>query len=169
MTRGTAARLGVLLAALGFTGCKSVDAELSIPAPPDEIWSILMDGDGYGEWNPVLVHVEGEFRQGARLTYQMMTESGEATEVEARVVKLDPGKELNQAGGYWGILTFDHHWILEPVDGGTRVTQHEDYEGIGVLFFDPSWFEAAYGRGNRALRDRVMARASSPDERAAGS
>ncbi len=149
--------LGVVIAALAVAGCKSVDAQLTIPASPEEIWSILMDGENYGEWNPVLVKVEGEFREGARLTYQMMTESGEAAEVEARVVKLDPGRELNQAGGYWGILTFDHHWILEPVEGGTRVTQHEDYTGIGVLFFDPSWFESAYGLGNRNLRDRVLA------------
>ncbi|MDJ0788370.1 MAG: SRPBCC domain-containing protein [Myxococcota bacterium] len=145
-----------MVAALALSGCKSVDAQLTIPAPPEKIWSVLMDGASYGEWNPVLVEVEGEFQEGARLTYQMMTESGEPAEVEARVVKLDPGRELNQAGGYWGILTFDHHWILEPVEGGTRVTQHEDYTGIGVLFFDPSWFEAAYGRGNRNLRDRVV-------------
>ncbi len=152
-----ASKLALGLAALVLVGCKSVDAQLTIPAPPAQIWSVLMDGESYGEWNPVLVQVEGEFREGAKLRYQMMTESGEATEVEARVVELDPGRELNQAGGVWGILTFDHHWILEPVEGGTRVTQHEDYEGIGVLFFDPSWFEAAYGRGNRALRDRVLA------------
>ena len=148
--------LGVVLAALASAGCKSVDAQLTIAAPPEKIWSVLMDGDHYGEWNPVLVEVEGEFREGATLTYQMMTESGEPTEVEARVVKLDPGHELNQAGGIWGVLTFDHHWLLEPVEGGTRVTQHEDYTGIGVQFWDPSWFESAYGRGNQALRDRVL-------------
>ncbi len=146
--------MGVLLAC---AGCKSVDAQLTIPASPEKIWSVLMDGESYGEWNPVLVEVvEGEFRQGERIKYQMMTESGEAAEVEARVVKLEPDRELNQTGGYWGILTFDHHWILEPVEGGTRVTQHEDYEGIGVLFFDPSWFESAYDRGNHALRERVL-------------
>lgn len=150
-------KLVLSLLALGVVGCKAVDAQLTIPAPPEQIWSVLMDGDHYGEWNPVLVQVDGEFRGGEQLTYQMMTESGEPTAVEARVVKLDPGRELNQAGGYWGILTFDHHWILEPVEGGTRVTQHEDYTGIGVLFFDPSWFEAAYGRGNQALRARILA------------
>ena len=147
---------GVVLVALALAGCKSVDAQLTIPAPPEKIWSVLMEGENYGEWNPVLVEVDGEFEEGATLTYQMMTESGEPTEVEARVIKLDPRRELNQAGGIWGILTFDHHWLLEPVEGGTRVTQHEDYTGIGVLFWDPSWFESAYGRGNQALRDRVL-------------
>ncbi len=159
--------VGVVVATHALSGCKSVDAELTIAASPEEIWSVLMDGAHYGEWNPVLVQVEGEFREGAQLTYQMMTESGEAAEVEARVLELDPGRELNQAGGYWGILTFDHHWILEPVEGGTRVTQHEDYTGIGVLFFDPSWFEAAYARGNQALRDRVLAH-SSPSDTSSG-
>ena len=150
--------LGIVSAALGAVGCKSVDAQLTIPAPPEAIWSVLMDGESYGEWNEVLVEVvAGEFREGERVSYKMMTESGEAVDVDAKVVKVDPGRELHQSGGYWGLLTFDNYWILEPVEGGTRVTQHEDYSGIGVFTFDESWFEEAYGRGNRNLRDRVLA------------
>ena len=42
------------------------------------------------------------------------------------------------------MLTFDHTWRLEAVDGGTRVTQFEEYKGIGVLFWDPAWVEEAY-------------------------
>jgi len=146
---------GVAIATLGLSGCKSVHTELFVPASSAEIWSVLMDGEHYGEWNPVLIEVEGEFSQGATMTYQMMTEEGVASEVDADVIKLEPEIELNQFGGIRGVLTFDHHWILESVAGGTQVTQHEDYAGIGVLFWDPSWFEAAYARGLQALRDRV--------------
>ena len=120
---------GVVLAALVLGGCRSVDAQLTIPAPPEKVWSVLMDGDRYGEWNPVLVEVDGEFREGATLTYQMMTESGEAAEVDGtRRSSSTRVANSNQAGGIWGVMTFDHHWILEPVEGGTRVTQHEDYD-----------------------------------------
>ena len=47
-------------------------------------------------------------------------------------------------------------WLLEPVDGGTRVIQHEEYRGIGVWFWDASWVEPAYTQANEALRDRVL-------------
>ena len=86
----------------------------------------------------------------------MTQPNGEIGEIEAEVIKIEEEKELNQYGGMWGILTFDHKYILEPVEGGTRVTQHEEYRGIGVLFWDASWVEPAYGRVNEALRDRVI-------------
>lgn len=155
ITSGLIKWSGVAFATLGLSGCKSVHAELFVPAPSADIWSVLMDGEHYGEWNPVLVEVEGDFSEGATMTYQMVGEDGTATEVDAEVLMLEPEVELNQFGGIRGILTFDHHWILEPVDGGTRVTQHEDYAGVGVLFWDPSWFEGAYATGLQALRDRV--------------
>ncbi len=146
----------VLVVALALTGRKSVHAELLIPASPEAIWSVLTDAGGYKDWNPVFTSVEGEYREGAEMAYRMRDASGTETDVTATVVKLDEPRELNQFGGMRGILTFDHHWFLEPVDGGTRVTQHEEYRGIGVWFWDPSWFESAYARANEALRNRVL-------------
>ncbi|MCR9097175.1 MAG: SRPBCC family protein [bacterium] len=154
---------GLALAAVGLSGCKSVHAELFVPASSAEVWSVLMAGDEYGAWNPVLVEVAGTFREGATMSYQMMTSDGTATPVDAEIVKLDPERELNQYGGYPGILTFDHHWILEPVEGGTQVTQHEDYAGVGVFFFDSDFFQQAYERGLEALRERVANPAARSD------
>ena len=150
------ALIGGVIVALSLLGHKSVHAELVIPAPPEAIWSVLTDAAGYKDWNPVFTRVEGEYREGAKMAYQMRDESGKETSVTATVVKFDEARELNQFGGMRGILTFDHHWFLEPVEGGTRVTQHEEYRGIGVWFWDPSWFETAYARANEALRDRVL-------------
>ncbi len=148
--------IGVIGVALSLSGHKSVHAELVIPAPPEAIWSVLTDAEGYKDWNPVFTSVTGEYRQDGELTYSMRDESDNETDVTATVVKFDEARELNQFGGMRGILTFDHHWLLEPVEGGTRVTQHEDYRGIGVWFWDPSWFNTAYAKANEALRDRVI-------------
>ena len=62
-----------------------------------------------------------------------------------------------RTGGLPGVLTFDHYWTLEPVDGGTRVTQHENYSGICAWFWDQGWFEDAYGSSIRALGNQVQA------------
>ena len=70
-----------------------------------------------------------------------------------------PEREINQVGGIPGVLTFDHTWRIDPVPDGSKVTQHEEYRGLYVWFWDPSWVEDAYGAGLVALRDRVAASA----------
>ena len=150
-------KYSVLIAVLLFlSSCSSVHTQLIIPAQPEKVWSVLMDAPGYKEWNPVLVPIKGELREGEIIKYKMTQPNGETAELEAEVIKIDKGKELNQYGGLWGFLTFDHRYILEPVEGGTQVTQHEDYRGIGVWFWDECWVEPAYQKVNEALRDRVI-------------
>ncbi len=140
---------------ISFPGCKTVHTELIVPAEPREVWAVLSDGPGYKEWNPVLVPVEGELREGAKLKYSMTDGTGKKSIVSARVVRMIPERKLNQFGGIPGILTFDHTWSLKPVKGGTLVVQHEEYRGIWVPFWDASWVEPAYKKANEALRERV--------------
>lgn len=149
------ASLLVLVMAFSLLGHKSVHAERVVAATPEEIWAVITDAQTYPEWNPVFVQVEGEYGPDAKLAYQMKDASGATTQVTSTVIKFDPQRELEQFGGIRGVLTFDHHWILEPVEGGTKVTQHEDYRGIGVWFWDPSWFEGAYGRAIDGLAERL--------------
>ena len=145
----------VFILPLVFGGCKAVHTEITIPADPEIIWSVLADASGYKAWNPVLVPIEGDLQEGEKLKYQMTQPDGKQSEIMAKVKKMVELKELNQGGGIPGILTFDHKWLLEPVKEGTRVTQHEEYRGVGVLFWDASWVEPAYRNVNEALRNRV--------------
>jgi hypothetical protein len=145
----------VFITPLVFWGCKAVHTEITIPAEPEIIWSVLTDASGYKVWNPVLVPIEGDLREGEKLKYQMTQPDGKQSEIMARVKKIVELQELNQSGGIPGILTFDHKWLLDPVDEGTRVTQHEEYRGIWVWFWDAGWVEPAYRKANEALRDRV--------------
>ena len=146
----------LLVIPLAFISCKAVHTEITIPAEPETIWAVLTDASGYKAWNPVLVPIEGDFREGTKIKYQMTQPDGKQSEVMARLKKMTKPSELNQAGGIFGILTFDHQWLLEPVDDGTRVIQHEEYRGIWVWFWDASWVEPSYRKTNEALRDRVI-------------
>ena len=150
--------IGLLLTlciALALFVRKSVHAELTIQADPHQVWAVLTDPDSYPDWNPILIDVEGEFVEGRQLSVNMKNPDGSVTVVSPRVEKVVPNAELNQVGGIPGVLTFDHTWRLEAADGGTRVTQFEEYRGIGVLFWDPAWVEAAYRRANENLRVRI--------------
>ena len=73
--------IGVIIVALSLLGQKSVHAELVIPAPPEAIWSVLTDAEGYKDWNPVFTSVKGEYREGATMAYRMRDESGKETDV----------------------------------------------------------------------------------------
>jgi hypothetical protein len=148
--------LVVMFLVMYLLGRKSVHAELIIPATPGEVWSVLMDVPGYKEWNLVLVPIEGEFKKGSKLKYKMSSPDGTTTEVKSSIVEIIEEKKLNQRGGIPGIMTFNHTWLLELVEEGTKVTQYEEYRGIGVLFWDPSWYESAYQRAIEALRDYVI-------------
>ncbi len=137
-------------------GCETMHTEITIPAEPEKVWSVLTDAASYSEWNPVFIQVNGEFREGATLQNQVKDGKGNITMMESTVRKIEKPKLLNQYGGIPGVLTFDHTYTLEPVEGGTRVIQHEEDRGIGLLFWDASWVEPAYQKVNEALRERVM-------------
>lgn len=148
--------LAVILLVMYFLGHKKVHTELVIPATPQQVWSVLSDPSGFRQWNPVLIPIEGEFEKGAKLTYEMIQPDGKKSIVQAKVIEIIPEKKLNQYGGILGILTFDHTYLLEAVEGGTKITQHEEYRGIGVLFWNPAWVEVAYQKANESLKNKVI-------------
>ena len=151
--------LGILAAVLALTGRKSVHTEIVIPAPPEAVWAVLSDPAHFSEWNPVIVDVQGAYREGEQVTNRVIIDGSEST-MASRVVRVEPNRLLNQRGGPSGILTFDHTWQLEPVENGTHVRQREEYRGIGVWFWDASVMEPLYGQANEALRARVLDLAS---------
>lgn len=140
---------------LYLLGHKTVHTELVIPADSKIIWSVLTDTPKYEEWNPIMVKVQGELREGKKLINQFRQADGKEYEVKSTVRKMVPNELLNQCGGIPGVLTFDHKYVLKPVEGGTRVIQHEEYRGIGVLFWDASSMKSTYEKANEALMNRV--------------
>lgn len=148
--------LVAILLLLYFLGQKSVHSELIIEASPEQIWKVLMDEEGYEKWNQVLIPINGNIEKGSKLTYKLVQPQGNSIEIGMKVIKLIPLKLLNQYGGVPGLFTYDHQYILEPVENNTRVIIQEDFRGIAVLFWDASWVEQAYTDLNKALRQHVL-------------
>lgn len=144
-------------------GHKDVFTEIFIEASPEEVWAVITDAPGYSSWNPVIVDAKGEYNLGAVIQNKVVENGKKAVTIKSTVEQYDPPRHLNQFGGYVGVITFDHHFILEPVDGGTRVIQREDYTGFYVHFWDHNWMSEGYQNVNEALRAEVLRR------RAAGS
>lgn len=142
-----------------FVGCKTFHAEIHIPAEPDVIWSVLTDETLYPKWHTVLSPVEGEvLKEGGTVQYNVKEKDGSEYVAEVTVLEMTEGKKLNQKGGLPGLLTFNHTYLLEPSEGGTRLIQHEEYSGVFLLFWDTSWIEPAYQKSNENLRELVINR-----------
>ena len=149
--------LGLLtVAALAILGEKEFHVEVEVAAPPSEVWAILMDSASYGEWNPVFFQVEGDYREGGEVTNHVRQPNGEPLVIVATVETMNPESELRQIGGIPGFLTFDHRWLLEPIESGTRVIQHEVDRGLWLWFWDSSWIVPAYTEASEALKTQVM-------------
>ena len=151
----TVALLALVFAVLFALGRETFHAEITIEATPEEVWSVLTDARGYAAWNPLLVPLSGEFREGAVVEYRMTQPNGKQSVMSSRVRKVIARKELNQYAGIPGVLTADHSYRLEPTQGGTRVIQHEIDNGIAMLFWDSSWVQPTYEKVNLALKNRV--------------
>lgn len=146
----------VVIALLAVFSKKSVSTQLVIPAAPETIWAVLMDEQGYPQWNPVLIPLEGKLALGNTLKYQWTPAGGEPIEVNSSVVGFDEPQQLRQKGGTSGVLTFEHSYTLTAVDGGTLLQQREVYRGVGVWFWDASQMQPAYQAVNEALSQRVL-------------
>jgi len=144
-----------LLFAAAILPSKSVHAELVIGVPPAVVWNALMDSSGYGDWNPIFTRVDGVFAEGAIMALSMTTSDGGSTDIEVVVKEMIPNQKLHQSAGIPGVLTANHQWLVEEIPEGTRVTQHEEYRGVGVLFYDPAYVQDFYQQGMENLKKRL--------------
>ncbi len=116
-----------------------------------------MDTANYGDWNPVFVKVEGAYSDG-KVVNTFKDPSGKLYEVANSVKAVEPNRRLRQTGGMAGFLTFDHQWLLQPAEGGTKVTQFEVDRGLYVWFWDDSWILPKYNETLEALDREVKKR-----------
>ena len=148
--------IGALIVA-SFLTSKTFEAEITIAAPPEKIWAVLMDTGAYPDWNPTFVEVSGPYLVGTKISSRVMKPDGAFVEMRPTVKALVPNRELRQGGGLPGVLTYNHSWILQPVEGGTLVRQIDVDRGGFLWFWDSSWVEPAYRMANEALAQRVLA------------
>jgi hypothetical protein len=151
----TVVALGAILFILFMIGKKEVKTSVEIQAPVSEVWKALESAENMRAWNKVLIPLAGELIAGEKVTYKFVQDEKSTSELAATVYKIEQEKLINQGGGPVGLLTFNHSYMLEPIDDGTRVTIHEVYKGIMVPFWNPKAVELAYERVLQQLKTFV--------------
>ena len=146
---------------------KQLDTEIDIDAPPADVWEVLSDLGAYRDWNPFIVHADGEAQVGRRLTLRMRPEGGRAGTFRPTVLESSPGRRLRWLGrlGVRGVLDADHTFTIEGrPGGGARLRQQEEFRGVLTPFLARSLDRGtlpAFRAMNEALKQRVEHRAGS--------
>lgn len=140
---------------------KEVKTEIRIQAPPDRVWSILVDFDAYGSWNPFIHSIAGQAIQGQRIVARMVPPGKSGMTFKPELLKVTPKRELRWLGHLLIPGLFDGEHIFElhdNGDGSTTFVQRELFSGILIPLFRKMLGEntrAGFEAMNAALKSRA--------------
>ena len=140
--------------------------EISIDAPVDVVWDVLVDLERYGEWNPFVVESAGRVEVGERLVNRLQPPGGRAMTFRPTVTEVDPNRTFEWLGHLGLPRVFDgrHRFELRPTSsGGTTFTHSERFDGVLVRVMRSSLdsgTKAGFEAMNAALKARAEAMAS---------
>ena len=135
---------------------------VDIAATPEQVWEVLADLTAYGAWNPFIREASGTLEAGQRLAVTISPAAGKPMSFRPRVLVAESARELRWLGRVLlpGLLDGEHSFTLEPVAGGTRLTQAERFSGVLVPFVGRA---LDVGDDFAAMNDALRARAEDAD------
>ncbi len=145
---------------------RSIRVTTVIAAPVEFVWAELVALSDYPAWNPFITSIRGDLVAGARLEVRIAPPGGRTMTFRPTVIAVEHGARVEWLGhvGFTGVFDGRHSFEVEPtVDGGTRLTQAEEFSGLlvplmgAVLPRTRAGFEAM----NEALRVRAERSAAS--------
>jgi carbon monoxide dehydrogenase subunit G len=142
-----------------------VEREISLPVPPAEAWSVLMDWERQADWmlDADRVEVISAAREGVgvRLVVRTRVLGVVAFDEPMEVTAWAPPRRLEIRHG--SVVTGLGVWTLEPIDGGTRFVWSEDvrlrlplFGEVVARLYGPI-LRRLMGRSQSAFRRHVIA------------
>ncbi|MET0233307.1 MAG: SRPBCC domain-containing protein [Kibdelosporangium sp.] len=137
----------------------TVDTTITIAAPPDTVWEMIVAFDKYHEWNPFILNGEGAPVVGSQLKLEIQPPGDKAMTHHPTVQVADAGRHLQWLGMVKSQRVFAgrHEFILEPDGAGTRLRHREYFSGVLVLFLKKTLArtEEGFHALNQALKERA--------------
>ena len=137
---------------------KTMSATIQIDAPPTDVWAVLTDLSRYREWNPLFREASGQVAVGNRIRLRSVhPANGRLMTVKPKITVAAPGAELRWASSLPGIISGEHSFLLAAADGGTRLTQSENFRGLLTAFSGKTLAraETSFQELNEALKKRA--------------
>lgn len=127
------------LRAQSFSGPRGVQTEIVIKATPQQVWEKLGNFADYASWHTYLTGVEGTLKKGRMLKFYLRKPGNRKKNYfKAKLLTMEPGRELAWGGSFMPFIKARHYFILQPVDAEhTRLVQGEYWKG---------WFGKSMGK-----------------------
>jgi uncharacterized protein YndB with AHSA1/START domain len=135
-------------------------ASALIAAPPERIWSILVDLPAYREWNPWLTAAAGTIAPGADVRVRVVL-NGATRDADHVVLAVEPGHKLCWRDAGWStIFVYGQRcrWLDRRSDGSVYFSQE--------LLLDGPFAELAERRYGASLRAGMAAETAALRQRA---
>ena len=117
---------------------KQLITEITINAPADKVWGILMNTQEYPKWNPFILSVDKEFKAGEKMNILLRQNESKKMNIKPVCIEVNKDKKLSWKGsmGMKGIFDGHHIFELESKDENTtRFIHREEFSGILVNLF----------------------------------
>jgi hypothetical protein len=143
-----------------------VQTSIEIDAPPDVVWSVLVDVDSWSSWNTVTHHEAGSLNLGDRPRLRLDPPEGRAYAFRPTVTVREECRRLEWIGrtGVPGVFDGRHRYELQPSHSPhrTRFIDAERFSGLLApiarrTFVDPE----AIRRGFETFDTELARRAES--------
>ncbi len=111
---------------------KSIRTEMTIHAPAQIVWNILMDFENYPAWNPFM-QIKGNAKQGNRLEVTIALDGHKPQIFKPEILELRPEKSFRWLGYFIikGLFDGEHLFNLEVVaENETRLIHGENFTGM---------------------------------------
>jgi hypothetical protein len=149
---------------------RSAEASATIEAPPEIVWSVMLDLDAYPAWNPFVVQIDGPAGRpaavGDELVLHVRWASGRGVTTRERITRLETptaGRATLEYdfGGPLAALALVRGRRLQEVEGGpegpTRYRTSERLHGLLAFAAPIGRVQDGFERHAAALKARAEA------------
>lgn len=138
-----------------------IKTEIEIAAPPERVWSILLDFPAHPEWNPFVRSITGNPKPGERLVVFIQPQGGRGMTFRPTVLVAAANREFRWLGRFIlpGILDGEHYFQIIPITPNrVRFLQGEKFSGV-LVPLAKSGLEGGTKAGFIAMNEALKARA----------
>ena len=135
---------------------------VDIAAPPETVWTVLVDWERYGDWCPFTRRIVTDGKPDSPVDLHLNWSDGLAEPTQRQreaITVLETGRAIGW-GLQWpaGLLRAERVQYLEPSPAGTRYHTWDRFSGVLVPLVFALYgrkMEAGFARVGRALAERV--------------
>jgi uncharacterized protein YndB with AHSA1/START domain len=151
------------------------EARITIDAPAEIVWSVMVDLDRYGEWNPFILRITTrggpEARVGDRILLRVRFGNGREYDSPERIVALEP-PSVGADGVVRARLEYEYYnWLhrlylvrgrrtqtlAQAPDGSTVYHTYERIHGLIAFVIPSAAITSGFNRHAQALKQRAEA------------